>query len=108
MFSTLYGTYFSFQPFPKRQILDSSKLKGSADDNFEFDESGRIFSKRVENTGKRRNTSNFSFSHSVFKRLILQTHKKPGLVWERVKCTLKCPQFVLIWTSLKFCRPVMG
>ena len=29
-------------------------------------------------------TSNFSFSHSVFKRLILQTHKKPGLVWEWV------------------------
>ena len=29
-------------------------------------------------------TSNFSFSHSVFKRLLLQTRKKPGLVWERV------------------------
>ena len=30
-------------------------------------------------------TSDFSFSHSVFKRLVPQTHKKPGLVWERVK-----------------------
>ena len=29
-------------------------------------------------------TSNFSFSHSVFERLVLQTRKKPGLVWERV------------------------
>ena len=29
-------------------------------------------------------TSNFSFSHIVFKRVVLQTHKKPGLVWERV------------------------
>ena len=28
--------------------------------------------------------SNFSFSHSVFERFVLQTHKK-GLVWERVK-----------------------
>ena len=28
--------------------------------------------------------SSFSFSHSVFKRLVLQTRKKPGLVWERV------------------------
>ena len=37
-------------PFPKRQILDSSNLKESADDNFEFDETGRKFSKRVENT----------------------------------------------------------
>ena len=30
-------------------------------------------------------TSNFSFSHSVFKRLVLQTCKKSGLVWEKVK-----------------------
>ena len=30
--------------------LDSSKLKEFADDNFEFDESGRLFSRRVENT----------------------------------------------------------
>ena len=37
-------------PFPKRQILDSSKLKEFADDNFKFDENGRKFSKRVENT----------------------------------------------------------
>ena len=29
-------------------------------------------------------TSNFSLSLSVFKRLFLQTCKKPGLVWERV------------------------
>ena len=36
------------------QILDSSKLKEVADDNFKFDESGRKLSKWVENTvGKR-------------------------------------------------------
>ena len=29
--------------------------------------------------------SNFSFSHSIFKRLLLQTRKKKGLVWGRVK-----------------------
>ena len=34
----------------KRQILDSSKLNDFADDSFEFDENGRKFSKRVENT----------------------------------------------------------
>ena len=28
-------------------------------------------------------TSNFSFSHSVFKRLVLQARKKQRLVWER-------------------------
>ena len=39
-----------FQPFPKRQILDSSKLIEFADDNFIFDESGRMFFKQVEYT----------------------------------------------------------
>ena len=43
------------KPFPKWQILDCSKMKESADNNFEFDTSGRKFSKWVENTGKRRN-----------------------------------------------------
>ena len=31
-------------------ILDSYKLKEFADDNFKFDEHGRKFTKRVENT----------------------------------------------------------
>ena len=36
--------------FPKWQILDYSKLKEFADDNLEYDENGRKFLKRVENT----------------------------------------------------------
>ena len=36
-----------FNPF---LILDSSKLKDLADNNFKFDENGRKFSKWVENT----------------------------------------------------------
>ena len=44
------------KPFPKRQILDSSKLKEYADDNIRFDENGVMFYKRVENTaGKKKN-----------------------------------------------------
>ena len=35
---------------PKKQILDSSKLKEFADDNFKFDKICRNISKRVENT----------------------------------------------------------
>ena len=35
---------------PKQQILDSSKLKKFADDNYNFDENGRKLSKRPENT----------------------------------------------------------
>ena len=37
-------------PFPKRQILDSSKQEEFADDNFKLDENGRKLSKWVENT----------------------------------------------------------
>ena len=37
-------------PFPKRQILDPSKLKEFADNNCRFDENGSKVSKRVENT----------------------------------------------------------
>ena len=38
------------QPITRRQILDSSKLKKFADDNFKFDKNGRKLSKQVENT----------------------------------------------------------
>ena len=37
-------------PFPKRQILDCSKLKELADDDLKFDENGRMFSNPIENT----------------------------------------------------------
>ena len=63
-----------FNPFPKQQISDSSKMKELTDDNFKFDTNGRKFSKWVEKmVGKG------EISHSVFKRLVLQTHKKQGL-----------------------------
>ena len=56
--------------------LQISKLKEFADDNFEFDENGGKFSKRLENTVEK---GDFSFSHSVFKRFLLQTRKNQGL-----------------------------
>ena len=40
----------TLNPSPKRQILDSSKVKVFADDNLKFDENGGRFSKSVENT----------------------------------------------------------
>ena len=46
----VYVILSSLLTFPKRRILDSSKLKEFADDNFEFDENGRKVSKSVENT----------------------------------------------------------
>ena len=67
------------ESFPKQQILDSSKLKEFADDNFKFDENSRKFSKWVENTvrkGEIAHHEQFSFSHSVFKRFVLQIYIK--------------------------------
>ena len=39
-----------FEPSLERQSLDSPKLKEFADDNFKFDENGRMFTKLGENT----------------------------------------------------------
>ena len=39
-----------FNPLPDDKILDWSKLKQSADDNFEFDVNSRKISSLVENT----------------------------------------------------------
>ena len=52
------------------------------DDNFKFDENGRKLSKQVENTvgkGEIACSSNFSFSHSVFKRPVSQGPQKVSL-----------------------------
>ena len=85
----LLHTLYKINLFPSNILLRSSKLKEFIDDNLNFDENGRKFSKRVENTMRKREiarfvTSNFSFSHRVFKRLVLQIRKKQRLVWERV------------------------
>ena len=77
-----------FNPFPNDKSLDSSKLKEFADNNFKFDENGRMFSKQVETLWEKEKllvTSNFSFSHGVFKRLVLQTCKNQGLFGKGLK-----------------------
>ena len=79
---------FFLNPFPNDKILDSSILKEFADDNFNFDENGRKFLKWVENIvgkGELLILSNFSFLHSVFKRLTLQTCKNQGLFGKGLK-----------------------
>ena len=61
-------------------------MKEFEDDNFKLNENGRNFSKRVENTGKRRNCSLRAIS--LFPRLFSEDldcrHVKTELVWERV------------------------
>ena len=47
---SLFCSLITKYPLPKRQILDASKLKGLADNNFKFDENGRKLPKWEKNT----------------------------------------------------------
>ena len=73
----------------KRQILDSSKLKEFADDNFEFDENGKKFSKCAENTVGKGEIARYEqfllFPQCFQKTCTADKQKKPGFVWERVE-----------------------
>ena len=72
---------------PKRQLLDSSKMKEFADDNFELDKNGRKFSKRVENTvgkGEIARYEQFLLFPQCLQKACSADTLKPGLVLERV------------------------
>ena len=68
--------------FPKQQILSSSKLKElqtTISNLLKMAESSPNRQKTLWEKEKLLVTSNFSFSHSVFKGLVLQTCKNQGL-----------------------------
>ena len=74
--------FFVFQPFPKQQILDSSKLKEFADDNFKFDKNGIKISKPVKNAvGKGEIALPTVFSKDLYSRQV-----KTGACEKRRKC----------------------
>ena len=94
------------KPFPKGQILDTSKLKEFTDDTFRFDGNGRKFSKLVENNvgkGEVAGFEQFSFSHCVSKRLVLQTCKNQGLFGKGLTCIYKAKRGKPCqnWTGLR-------
>ena len=75
-------------PITRRQILDSSKLKGFADDNFKFDENGRKFSKWVANTvgkGKIAHYEQFLLFPQCFQKAFFPGASKGVIVWEWIK-----------------------
>ena len=104
-------------------MLVSSNLKEFADNNFKFDKNGRKFSIWVENTvgkgeiaryvmyclyeqlnllphnentvgkGEIAHNDNFSFSHSVFKRLVQETRKNQGLFGNGLTFYITIPDF---------------
>ena len=77
-YSPGFSVFRSFYPFPKPQILDSSKLKEFADDNFKFDDNVEKFSKTIENYGKRRYFSLWTISNFaiVFSKDLYCRHVK--------------------------------
>ena len=77
-----------------RQILDSSKLKDFADDNFEFDENGRKLSKKVENTvgkGEIARHEQFLLFPQCFQKACFLEASKGVIVWEWVKANKFLP-----------------
>ena len=72
-------------PITRRHILDSSKLKEFADDNFKFDENGRELSKQVENTvgkGEIARYEQFLLYPQCFQKACFLGASKGVIVWE--------------------------
>ena len=97
IFSILLKTIIIFLPFPKHQILDSSKLKVCGWQFQIWQKWQKVFLKCRKHCGKIEQllvTSKFSFSY-CFNRLVLKTRKtRASLVksWERF-FICKCFQF---------------
>ena len=71
----------------RRQILDSSKLKEFADDNFKFHENERKLSKQVENTvgkGEIACYEQFLLFPQCFQKACFPGASKGVVVWEWV------------------------
>ena len=93
----------------RRQILDSSKLKEFADDNFKFDENGRKLSKWVENTagkGEIARNEQFLLFPQCFQKACFQGASKGVIVWEWVKrCSFAHLSFILDYKRQTFEDP---
>ena len=73
---------------PDDKILDSSKLKEFADDDFKFDENGRKLSEQVENTvgkGEIACYEQFLRFPQCFQKACFPGASKGVIVWEWVK-----------------------
>ena len=76
---------------PLPEILDSSKRKEFADDNFKFDENGRKISKCVENTvgkGEIARYEQFLLFPQCFQKACSPGASKGVIVWEWVNTLL--------------------
>ena len=83
-----FQKHLSFKLITRRQILDSSKLKGFADDNFKFDENNRKLFKPVENTvgkGEIARYEQFLLFPQCFQKAYFSGASKGVIVWQWVK-----------------------
>ena len=100
-YSTL-NTLSWLTPITRRQILDSSKLKEFADDNFKFDENSRKLSKQVENTvgkGEIAHYEQFLLFPQCFQKACFPETSKGVIVWEWIKGQLKENKHLLLLSS---------
>ena len=80
--------YRTFYHITRQQILDSSKLKEFADDNFGFVANGRKLSKQVENSvgkGEIARYEQFLLFPQCFQKACFPGASKGVVVWEWVK-----------------------
>ena len=76
----------------RRQILDSSKLKDFAEDNFKFDENNRKLFRPVENIvgkGEIARYEQFLLFPQCFQKVYFPMASKGVIVWEWVKFHIK-------------------
>ena len=84
----------SLNPFPHNKTLDQTKFKVFADDILNVVKMVISVYDRVEiivGKGEIACTSNFSFSHNAFIRLLSQTRQKVSLTGNGLKCFLDRP-----------------
>ena len=94
-------------PLPDDKIFDRSKLKQSADDNFEFDENSGKFSKRVEITvdkGEIARYEQFLLFPQCFLKACFPGASKGVIVWEWVKRELTVMNFECMksWATRRY------
>ena len=77
-------------PITRRQILDCSKLKKFADDNFKFDKNGRKLFRGLENTVGKGEIGLRAISPvpTVFSKACFPGASKGVVVWEWVKMSM--------------------
>ena len=86
--ASTHNESYPLNPLPDDKILDRSKLKQSADDNFKFDENSRKFSKRVENIVGKGEIARYEQSllfPQCFQKSCFPGASKGVTVWEWVK-----------------------